>query len=118
MTFEEEDLKAYVLATSVILKTPQHSPGVLYLIYVNETGDEERIALDDHRTNEITLLYDVDETVRRLKLYGLEPVEGVSYREYSEAEKPWEIDIDFGNAKYMERLKRIQEKRTENVDLN
>lgn len=111
MTFEEEDIKAYVLATSVILKTPQHSPGVLYLIYVNEMGDSERIALDDHRTNEITLLYDVDETVRRLKQYGLEPVEGVRYREWSEAEKPWELNIDVGNAKYMERLKRFQENR-------
>lgn len=109
--FEEEGIKAYIWATSVTLRSPQHEPGVFYFVYLTETGNTDPIALDDIRNDKVTLLYDVDETLKRLRLYGLEPLEGVRYREYRETEKPWELDLDFGDSKYLEMVKPIYEKR-------
>lgn len=111
--FEEIDLIAYIKSTTVDLRSPEFAPGVFYMVYLTENdGNTEPIALDDHITDQVTLIFDIDETVSRIKSYGLEPVEGVRYREIYSDE--FEVGIDFdllktlpmGTSKYLEKIRK------------
>lgn len=104
---------AYIKSTTVDLRSPEFAPGVFYMVYLTENdGNTEPIALDDHITDQVTLIFDIDETVSRIKSYGLEPVEGVRYREIYSDE--FEVGIDFdllktlpmGTSKYLEKIRK------------
>lgn len=115
---EEIDLIAYIRLTT--MDWDGLEPGVYHLVYLTENdGITEPIALhnvtndpitfiDDHP---ITLIYGIDETVSRLKSYGLEPVEGVRYRDIFDHEFDIGINFDLlntlpmGNSKYLEKIR-------------
>lgn len=116
--FEEIDLIAYIWCTTMHWDSPQ--PGVYNMVYLTENdGITEPIALhnitddpitfiDDHP---ITLIYNIDETVSRIKSYGLEPVEGVKYREIFDHKFNHGINCDLlnalpmGDSKYLEKIR-------------
>lgn len=114
--FEEIDLIAYIKSTTVYLRSPEFAPGVFYMVYLTEKdGNTEPIALDNHITDQVTLIYDIDETVSRIQSYGLDPVEGVRYREIYNDE--FEVGIDFdllntlpmGISKYFEKIRNLED---------